>query len=90
MKHLCGTCIDPLVELLTVWDKMLGTFHETPPRPITAKDMGVDELPHFPKSFIDQMVLPFVYEPGKGEPERYKPKTETPAQEARRMLDAAE
>lgn len=77
--------------LLTVWDKMLGTFSEKPTRPITAKDMGVDELPHFPKSFVEQLVLPFVYKPGAGEPERYKVQAEkTPAQQARQMLDAAE
>ena len=34
--------------------------------------MGVDELPNFPKGFVDQMVLPFIYKPGEGEPERYK------------------
>jgi sterol desaturase/sphingolipid hydroxylase (fatty acid hydroxylase superfamily) len=78
--------------LLTCWDKMLGTFHEKPPRPITANDMGVDELPHFPTSFVEQMVLPFVYKPGAGERERYRKQaeTKTPAQEARQMLDAAE
>jgi hypothetical protein len=38
------------------------------------------------------MVLPFVYKPGAGEPERYRKQaeTKTPAQEARQMLDAAE
>jgi sterol desaturase/sphingolipid hydroxylase (fatty acid hydroxylase superfamily) len=80
--------------LLTVWDKMLGTFNATPPRPITANDLGVDELPHFPKGFVDQLVLPFIYKPGEGEPERYRKRAEaeakTPAQEARQMLDAAE
>jgi sterol desaturase/sphingolipid hydroxylase (fatty acid hydroxylase superfamily) len=79
--------------LLTVWDKMLGTFSAAPSRPITAKDMGVDELPHFPKGFVEQLMLPFVYKPGAGEPERYKKaaeKTPTPAQEARQILDAAE
>jgi hypothetical protein len=54
--------------------------------------LGVDELPHFPKGFVEQMVLPFIYKPGAGEPERYHPHpdTKTPAQEARQMLDAAE
>ncbi len=51
---------------LTVWDRLLGTFHETPPREITARDMGVDELPNFPKSFVDQFMLPFRYKPGAG------------------------
>jgi sterol desaturase/sphingolipid hydroxylase (fatty acid hydroxylase superfamily) len=79
--------------LLTVWDKLLGTFNEKPPRPITSKDLGVDELPNFPKSYVEQLILPFVYEPGKGEPERYKKlaAAKTPAQEARdQVLHAAE
>ena len=78
--------------LLTVWDRLLGTFAAKPSRPITSKDMGVDELPNFPKSFIEQMILPFVYKPGTGEPERYKVPAQTPAQEARvqTTLHAAE
>ena len=79
--------------LLTVWDKLLGTFNGKPPRPITSKDLGVDELPNFPKSYVEQLILPFVYEPGKGEPERYKKlaAAKTPAQEARdQVLHAAE
>ncbi len=78
--------------LLTVWDKLLGTFVAKPSRTITAEDMGVDELPNFPKSFIEQMILPFIYKPGAGEPERYRKQT-TPAQDARQqahLLDAAE
>lgn len=80
--------------LLTVWDRMLGTFQETPSRPITAKDLGVDEVPNFPKGYIEQFLFPLYYKPGQGEPERYKkPVAEpapTPAQEARRIVDAAE
>jgi len=80
--------------LLTVWDRMLGTFHPEPPRPITAKDLGVDEVPNFPKGYIEQFLFPLYYKPGQGEPERYKKKPEavplTPAQEARRIVDAAE
>lgn len=92
--------------LLTVWDRLLGTFHEKPSREITSKDMGVDELPNFPKSYVEQLLFPFYYKPGEGEPERYRPanakneeaadaefgKAEqlTPAQEARRIIDAAE
>jgi hypothetical protein len=34
--------------------------------------MGIDEVPHFPKTFWEQLVFPFVYKPGKGEPERYR------------------
>ena len=76
--------------LLTWWDKMLGTYCAKPPRPITASDMGVDELPNFPKSYLEQLLLPFVYNPGAGEPDRYKP-AKTPAQEARdQVLHAAE
>lgn len=84
--------------LLTVWDKMIGTFQPEPSRPITAKDMGVDELPHFPKSYLEQLLLPFIYKPGAGEPERYRKLAEaqaaakTPAQEARDQVvrEAAE
>jgi sterol desaturase/sphingolipid hydroxylase (fatty acid hydroxylase superfamily) len=73
--------------LLTLWDKMLGTFNAAPSRPITACDMGVDELPNFPKSFLEQMLLPFYYKPGQGEPERYRAAHSlTPAQEAKRQL----
>ncbi len=80
--------------LLTVWDKLMGTYQDKPQREITAKDMGVDELPNFPKSYVEQFLLPLHYKPGAGEPERYrKPAAaaaETPAQEARRIVDAAE
>jgi sterol desaturase/sphingolipid hydroxylase (fatty acid hydroxylase superfamily) len=84
--------------LLTIWDRLLGTFHEKPPRPITAADLGVDEVPNFPKSYIEQVLFPLFYKPGQGEPERYKPHKApvaepeplTPAQEARRIVDAAE
>ena len=78
---------------LTVWDKMLGTFQREPSRPITARDMGLDEVPNFPKSFWEQLVFPFVYKPGGGEPERYRKPKSTPAQESRvqtERLHAAE
>ena len=58
--------------LFTHWDKLMGTFHPEPPRPITAKDMGIDEVPNFPKSYWEQLIFPFVYKPGEGEPERYR------------------
>ncbi|MET1045715.1 MAG: sterol desaturase family protein [Hyphomicrobium sp.] len=82
--------------LLTIWDKLLGTYSDKPKREITSKDMGVDELPNFPKGLWEQLMLPFVYKPGQGEPERYKQmaaaaKAKTPAQEAReQVLHAAE
>jgi sterol desaturase/sphingolipid hydroxylase (fatty acid hydroxylase superfamily) len=57
---------------LTVWDRLFGTFHPEPPRPITARDMGIDEVPHFPKSFLEQLVFPFHYKPGHGTPKRYR------------------
>jgi sterol desaturase/sphingolipid hydroxylase (fatty acid hydroxylase superfamily) len=78
---------------LTLWDRVFGTFNETPSRKITAADMGVDELPNFPKGYIEQLIFPLYYKPGAGEPERYAKKAaavETPAQEARRIVDAAE
>lgn len=57
---------------LTLWDKMLGTFHPESPRPITAADMGIDEVPNFPKSYVEQLLFPFVYKPGAGTPPRYQ------------------
>ena len=79
---------------LTLWDRLFGTFQAEPPRPIRAHDMGIDEVPHFPKSYLEQLIFPFVYKPGEGEPERYRKPADsvpaTPAQEARRMVDAAE
>jgi sterol desaturase/sphingolipid hydroxylase (fatty acid hydroxylase superfamily) len=77
---------------LTVWDRMLGTFHEKPSRPITAKDLGIDEVPNFPKGYVEQFLFPIFYKPGAGEPERYSKAAaaKTPAQEARRIVDAAE
>ena len=71
--------------LLSVWDKLIGTYKAEPSRPIQATDMGVDELPNFPKSYIEQLLLPFYYKPGEGEPERYR-KPQTPAQDARAQV----
>ncbi len=51
---------------LTLWDRMLGTFQPEPSRPIQAHDMGVDEVPDFPKGYIQQLIFPFVYKPGAG------------------------
>ncbi len=70
----------------SVWDRVFGTFHAKPPRPIRYDDMGVDELPHFPKSYWEQLLLPFVYKPGAGEPRRYR-EPKTAAQVARDHLD---
>jgi sterol desaturase/sphingolipid hydroxylase (fatty acid hydroxylase superfamily) len=54
---------------LTLWDRLFGTFQPEPPHKIEASDMGIDEVPNFPRqSFWQQMVFPFVYEPGKGDP----------------------
>jgi sterol desaturase/sphingolipid hydroxylase (fatty acid hydroxylase superfamily) len=51
---------------LTLWDRLFGTFHPEPSRPITASDMGVDEVPDFPKSYLEQLVFPLRYTPGQG------------------------
>jgi sterol desaturase/sphingolipid hydroxylase (fatty acid hydroxylase superfamily) len=59
--------------LFSHWDRLLGTYHPEPPRTIRADDMGIDEVPHFPKTFREQLIFPFVYQPGQGEPERYRP-----------------
>ena len=73
----------------------MGTYKDKPSREITASDLGVDEIPNFPKSYVEQFFLPLHYKPGAGEPERYRkpaaePAPATPAQEARRIVDAAE
>ena len=50
-------------------------------------------MPNFPKGYVEQFLFPLFYKPGAGEPERYRKPAEaapTPAQEARRMVDAAE
>ncbi len=73
---------------LTVWDKLLGTFNPNPSRPITENDMGLDEVPNFPRhSFLEQMIFPFVYKPGAGEPDRYRIAKPTPAQEAKAHVE---
>lgn len=51
---------------LTLWDRMLGTFQPEPSRRIQAHDMGVDEVPDFPKTYWQQLLFPFVYQPGAG------------------------
>jgi len=50
----------------TLWDRLLGSFQPEPSRPIKAHDMGIDEVPSFPKSYWQQLVFPFVYRPGAG------------------------
>ncbi|MEQ1576557.1 MAG: sterol desaturase family protein [Hyphomicrobium sp.] len=52
----------------TWWDRALGTFQPEPSRPITAADMGIDEVPDFPKSYMEQLMFPFRYTPGQGSP----------------------
>ncbi len=51
---------------LTLWDRLFGTFQAEPSRPIKAHDMGIDEVPNFPKSYLAQLVFPFAYRPGEG------------------------
>lgn len=51
---------------LTLWDRMLGTFQPEPSRRIQAHDMGVDEVPDFPKTYWQQLLFPFIYQPGAG------------------------
>ena len=47
-----------------------------------------------PRATGEQLFLPYHYKPGAGEPERYRKAAQvplaTPAQEARRIVDAAE
>jgi sterol desaturase/sphingolipid hydroxylase (fatty acid hydroxylase superfamily) len=53
---------------LTLWDRLLGTFQPEPKRSIRAHDMGIDEVPDFPKSYLEQLAFPFVYRPGSARP----------------------
>lgn len=53
----------------TWWDRILGTYQAEPSRPITANDMGIDEVPNFPTSYKEQLIFPFVYKPGQGAPQ---------------------
>jgi len=55
----------------TWWDRVLGTLQAEPPRPVGANDLGVDEVPDFPKSYLEQLVFPFLYVPGHGPPKRF-------------------
>lgn len=71
---------------LTVYDRLSGTFKNKPAREITARDMGVDELPNFPKSYWEQLLLPIYYKPGAGEPARYR-KPASAAAEARHEVE---
>jgi len=54
---------------LTLGDRLLGTYVPEPPRPIKANDMGIDDMPEFPKSYLQQLVFPFTYKPGSGQPD---------------------
>lgn len=48
------------------WDWLLGTFKPEPPRPIRAHDMGIDDVPAFPKTYGEHLAFPFRYKPGVG------------------------
>jgi sterol desaturase/sphingolipid hydroxylase (fatty acid hydroxylase superfamily) len=61
---------------VTLWDRMFGTFHPEPPRPIGAGDLGIDDVPEFPRTYREHLAFPFRYRPGA-------------AGEARRMIDEA-
>lgn len=71
---------------LGIWDRMFGTFNAKPSREITPKDLGVDEIPNFPKSYWEQLILPFIYKPGQGEPERFRKAAKSAAQDAREQV----
>jgi sterol desaturase/sphingolipid hydroxylase (fatty acid hydroxylase superfamily) len=51
---------------LTLWDRLFGTFNPNPSRTITAADMGIDEVPNFPKTYWEQLLFPLHYKPGNG------------------------
>lgn len=82
----------------TFWDRILGTFHAEPPRPIQAHDMGIDEVPNFPTHYVDHLLFPIRYKPGQGVQDLTRPKkaerqqqpAPTAAARARAIHDAAE
>ena len=49
---------------LTLWDRLFGTFQAEPSRPITASDMGIDDIPDFPKNYSEHLAFPMRYKPG--------------------------
>lgn len=49
---------------LTLGDRLFGTFVAEPSRPIRAHDMGIDDVPNFPKTYLQQLAFPFRYKPG--------------------------
>ncbi|MGQ0674200.1 MAG: sterol desaturase family protein [Hyphomicrobium sp.] len=65
---------------LTLWDRMLGTYQPDAPRSIRAHDMGIDDVPAFPKSFVGQLIFPFVYEPNESVPTHPEVQTHRPRQ----------
>ena len=50
----------------TLWDRIMGTFNPKPSREIHAYDMGIDEVPRLPETYIGQFMFPFYYKPGLG------------------------
>ena len=59
---------------LTLWDRLIGTFVAEPPRPIKASDMGIDEVPEFPRTYWQQLLFPIFYMPGAGKQDGLAPK----------------
>jgi sterol desaturase/sphingolipid hydroxylase (fatty acid hydroxylase superfamily) len=43
----------------TFWDSMLGTLKLDSPRAPSVGDIGIHDRPHFPQSYVTQLVLPF-------------------------------
>jgi len=50
----------------TVWDRLMGTFNPNPSRRIQSSDMGLDEIPRLPETYIGQLLFPLYYKPGLG------------------------
>ena len=74
----------------TWWDRVLGTFQLEPSRTITAADMGIDEVPDFPKSYVEQLIFPFIYKPGHGAPVRPSQRPSAASQVAAKSADSIE
>lgn len=65
----------------TIWDRIFGTFKPEPSRQVQAHDLGIDDVPNFPKPYLAQLAFPFRYQPARSQ------RRENAATVARREFD---
>ncbi len=44
----------------TFWDMMMGTFRLSAPQAPVAGDIGIDDMPNYPQTYLKQLIQPFV------------------------------